>query len=198
MNTNYKGIIWATTMLLMAFAASAMATARPELPEGCSHLAAPLDVELTFHAYAIGVQIYRWNGASWELVAPDATLFAEDGHTGKVAKHFAGPTWESNSGSKVVGKKSKECTPDASAIPWLLLDGISNDGRGIFTKVGSIQRVNTVGGLKPTNAHLRSARRSEFHIRQNIISIAGTRSCKTTKRLMVETRPAAFLLLIII
>ena len=34
MNTNYKGIIWATTMLLMAFAASAMATARPELPEG--------------------------------------------------------------------------------------------------------------------------------------------------------------------
>ena len=152
MNTNYKRIIWTTMMLLMAFAASAMATARPELPEGCSQLAAPLDVELTFHAYAIGVQIYRWNGASWELVAPDATLFAEDGYTGKVAKHFAGPTWESNSGSKVVGKKSKECTPDASAIPWLLLDGISNDGRGIFTKVGSIQRVNTVGGLKPTNA----------------------------------------------
>jgi hypothetical protein len=35
---------------------------------------------MTFHAYAIGVQIYRWNGTSWDLVAPDATLYAESGY----------------------------------------------------------------------------------------------------------------------
>lgn len=59
---------------------------------------------MTFHAYAIGVQIYRWNGTSWDLVAPDATLYAESGYYGKVARHYGGPTWESNSGSKVVGR----------------------------------------------------------------------------------------------
>jgi len=147
----YRNIILMMAILILANTISVTASTRPELPEGCSELAAPAGLPVTFHAYAIGVQIYRWNGASWDFVAPDASLFAEDSFRGKVAKHYAGPTWESNSGSKVVGKKSKECTPDSSAIPWLLLDAVSNDGHGIFASIGHMQRVNTAGGLKPTS-----------------------------------------------
>ncbi len=116
---------------------------------GCEQLAAPARSVLVLHAYGIGVQIYRWTGTSWAFVAPSATLFADrDGH-GAVATHFAGPTWQSNSGGKVVGTVVDHCTPDAASIPWLSLTG-APDGPGIFSKVAFIQRLNTVGGNAPS------------------------------------------------
>jgi hypothetical protein len=42
------------------------------------------------------------------------------------------------------------CTPDSSAIAWLLLKSNENIGAGIFKNVSYIQRVNTTGGLRPT------------------------------------------------
>ena len=39
--------------------------------------------------------------------------------------------------------------PDASAIPWLLLDAKSVGPNGRFSKVTSVQRINTAGGLAP-------------------------------------------------
>jgi hypothetical protein len=78
-------------------------------------------------------------------------LGAENGYFGKVGKHYAGPTWESNSGSKVIGRKTKDCMPDPTAIPWLLLEAVSNDGPGIFGNIAYIKRVNTAGGLKPSS-----------------------------------------------
>jgi hypothetical protein len=45
------------------------------------------------------MQIYTWNGTSWGTAVPDATLFDDEGNV--VAIHSAGPTWQSNSGSKV-------------------------------------------------------------------------------------------------
>ena len=38
--------------------------------------------KLAFHAYAKGVQIYKWNlvNQTWDLVAPQAGLFAEEGY----------------------------------------------------------------------------------------------------------------------
>jgi len=121
----------------------------PDLPAGCSSLQPDSGEEVGFHAYAIGVQIYRWNGASWELIAPSASLFADESYHGKVGTHYAGPTWASNSGSTVVGRRTGDCTPDASAIPWLKLEARSTDGPGVFNNVKHIQRVNTTGGLKP-------------------------------------------------
>jgi len=121
---------------------------RPDLPASCS-LDPGSDEVVAFHAYAIGVQIYRWNGASWDFVAPSATLYADSGFHGKVATHFGGPTWESNSGSKVIARKTDECTPDTSAIAWLLLESVVTDGPGIFNGVAHVQRVNTSGGVKP-------------------------------------------------
>ena len=114
-------------------------------------LQAPAGNKIAFHAYAEGVQIYRWDGASWVFVAPEATLYADAGHHGVIGTHYAGPTWESVSGSKVVGTRLASATADPTAIPWLLLAAKSSDGPGIFHDVTYIQRVNTVGGKAPTD-----------------------------------------------
>jgi uncharacterized protein (TIGR03118 family) len=113
-------------------------------------LQAPAGNKVAFHAYAEGVQIYVWTGTNWAFVAPEATLYADAGYHGVVAAHYAGPTWESKSGSTVVGTRLASATADPDAIPWLLLKAKSTDGHGIFAKVTYIQRVNTVGGTAPT------------------------------------------------
>jgi hypothetical protein len=121
----------------------------PDLPAICASLAVPEGNKVCFHAYAVGVQIYRWNGGTWVFVAPAAVLYANAEHDGEVGTHYAGPTWESNSGSKVVGQRIAGCTPDATAIPWLLLQAVTAEGPGIFHRVTCVQRVNTVGGVAP-------------------------------------------------
>jgi hypothetical protein len=134
----------------------AMASDLPELPAQCVSIAAPAGTELAFHAYARGVQIYRWNGSSWDFVAPVATLYAEANYFGEVGSHYVGPTWESKSGSKFVGKRvmGTGCTPDPNAIAWLLLEKVSASGPGIFAPVTHVQRVNTTGGIPPADAGL--------------------------------------------
>ena len=118
----------------------------------CDSIQVSADNHVAYHVYARGVQIYKWTGESWAFVAPAADLYADANYRGKVGTHYGGPTWESNSGSKVIGSRvpGTGCAPDANAIPWLLLKAISTKGPGIFHKVSYIQRVNTVGGLAPT------------------------------------------------
>jgi hypothetical protein len=123
----------------------------PELPAGCEKLAAPEGSTLVLHAFGIGVQIYHWNGTSWGAATPSATLFADPAGEGAVASHFAGPTWQSNSGGKVVGTVDQRCTPDAASIAWLSLKA-APDGPGVFEKVALVQRLNTVGGNAPSRA----------------------------------------------
>src|SRR5438094_716450 len=96
----------ALALLLLAVVAPARAddyaNQAPDLG-GCQKLQAPAGNEVAYHAYAVGVQIYRWNGTKWTFVSPEAVLFADAGHASVVGIHFAGPTWESVSGSKTVG-----------------------------------------------------------------------------------------------
>jgi hypothetical protein len=115
----------------------------------CQNLQVSAASKRAFHVYAEGVQIYQWDGTSWIFVAPDAALFADAGAHGTVGIHYAGPTWESVSGSKVVAAVIDRCTPDPAAIPWLLLGAVSSEGPGIFHRVTLIQRLNTVGGNAP-------------------------------------------------
>lgn len=123
----------------------------PDLPSPlCDRVQAPAESKLAFRAYATGVQVYRWDGIAWVFVEPAATLFADANYHGKVGTHYRGPSWESNSGSKVVGARLYGCSPDATAIPWLLLEAVSTSGPGIFSQVTHMQRVNTRGGLAPT------------------------------------------------
>jgi len=124
----------------------------PTLPAGCESLQVDSENRLAFRVYAMGVQVYRWNGTTWSFVGPEATLFADAGYHGEVGTHYVGPTWESNSGSKVVAARvpGTGCTPDSTAIPWLLLQKVSTDGPGIFSSVTYVQRLKTTGGTAPT------------------------------------------------
>lgn len=148
-----------TLLLAAAFAAlGAAADARadegiqaPDLPAACQELEVQPGNEVAFRVYAIGVQVYRWNGSSWELVGPDANLYADPGFNGKVGTHFGGPTWQSNSGSFVVGRVLASCAVDSSAANWLLLERRTSEGPGTFGEVTFIQRVNTAGGVAPTD-----------------------------------------------
>jgi hypothetical protein len=81
-------------------------------------------------------------------VAPEADLFDARGH--RTGRHYAGPHWESTDGSKILGTvKERADAPVADAIPWLLLAAKSVGPEGSFSKITSIQRVNTVGGVAP-------------------------------------------------
>lgn len=123
----------------------------PDLPSPlCDRLQVLPGNKVAFHVYALGVQIYRWNGTNWDFVAPSARLFADPEYHGEVGIHYAGPTWESNSGGKVIASRLESCAPDPTAIAWLLLQTVSTEGQGIFDRVTYIQRVNTAGGLPPT------------------------------------------------
>ena len=122
----------------------------PQLPSSlCDTLQIPAGNKVAFHVYARGVQIYRWSNEAWVFVAPMATLFSDAGFHGQVGVHYAGPTWETNSGSKVVAGSAIRCSPDADAIPWLRLQTVSTTGPGILSPVTYVHRVNTVGGLAP-------------------------------------------------
>lgn len=110
---------------------------------------------LALGTQATGVQIYVCNPRQddstrfeWVFKAPEAELFGSDGK--KIGTHYAGPTWEANDGSAVVGEvKARDNGPHPSAIPWLLLSGKSTSGNGIFSQTQSIQRIQTVGGNAP-------------------------------------------------
>jgi hypothetical protein len=118
----------------------------------CTNLAAPAgSVELA-HAWARGVQIYRWNGSAWAFVAPAADLFSDAAMTVRLGRHYAGPTWETTTGSKTVGAVADRCTPDPTTIPWLLLTATTNDRPGALQGTTHIQRVNTSGGKAPAEA----------------------------------------------
>jgi Protein of unknown function (DUF3455) len=104
---------------------------------------------------AKGVQIYECRVKKdqagqyeWAFVAPEADLF--DARGAKIGKHYAGPHWESNDGSKIVGTvKEQADAPRPDAIPWVLLTAKSVGAPGSFGGVTSVQRVNTVGGVAP-------------------------------------------------
>lgn len=125
----------------------------PVLPEQCSSIRVEEGHKLAFHAYARGVQVYKWNLVTqkWDLLAPVASLFAEENYFGEVGSHYVGPVWESKGGSKVEGRRvlGTGCTPDPTAIAWLLLSKFRTEGNGIFSSITFIQRVNTAGGLAP-------------------------------------------------
>jgi hypothetical protein len=106
---------------------------------------------------ARGVQIYECRarkapgtGHEWIFVAPEAELFAIGGD--KIGRHGAGPHWQALDGSRIKGSvKARADAPRTGDIPWLLLSATSEGPTGAFSKITSIQRVNTVGGVAPAS-----------------------------------------------
>jgi len=152
------GLLLMFTMAMIAHPIALVASEGnegPELPADCGSIQVEAGNKVSFHVYARGVQIYRWNAitSKWDFIAPRATLYAEQNFFGEVGTHYAGPKWESKSGSIVEGRRVQGtgCSPDPTAIPWLLLSKFDATGPGIFAKVTFIQRVNTTGGLPPAD-----------------------------------------------
>ena len=105
-----------------------------------------------FEAFAKGVQIYACKAANggfaWTLKAPDAILSDAGGHP--LGKHFAGPSWQAKDGSVVVGEMlNLSPSPDAGAIPWLVLHAKSHAGAGEMASVQYVVRTRTEGGQAP-------------------------------------------------
>ena len=122
-----------------------------EVPEGN---------KLFLQTFARGVQIYEIQRSAtdpgnlvWVNIAPKAALYTKPDFVNQIIDHFAGPSWQFIKGpfknEKVVAKKVKGSTQDATAIQWLLLkadDALSTPGN----PVTFIQRICTVEGLAPT------------------------------------------------
>lgn len=83
----------------------------------------------------------------WAFVGPVATLSDAKGTV--VGKYYAGPTWESNDGSKVTGKQVAVSPAAPGNIPLQLVKANPATGKGAMEGVSYIQRLNTVGGVAP-------------------------------------------------
>jgi hypothetical protein len=83
----------------------------------------------------------------WAFVGPVATLYGANDKA--VGKYYAGPTWESNDGSKVTGKQVAVSPAGAGNIPLQLVKADPAMGSGAMQGVAYIQRLNTKGGAAP-------------------------------------------------
>jgi len=144
--------LWSAVLAASGCASGPSALVPPDVP---AQLRAPAGQSVFLEALATGVQIYECAAKAdqpstfeWVFRAPEAALADRAGRS--IGKHYAGPTWESVDGSRVVGElKSRDPGPMPSAIPWLLLTAKSTAGTGVFSQTMSIQRVQTVGGVVP-------------------------------------------------
>ena len=121
-------------------------------------------------AHAVGTQNYICapaatpSGFDWLFIGPQATLFDDEFSQGLT--HFQSKnsvqdaiqaTWQHSRDSSVVwAVKHSGATVAPNAIEWLLLDVTRAEpgpaGGDKLARTAYIQRVNTVGGLKPPSA----------------------------------------------
>jgi len=138
---------------IFALAAVAAAFSIPvRAQDAPPQLQPPAGQELFLRLQGKGDQVYVCKAdatpPAWTLKAPDAQLLKDGAPFGK---HFAGPSWQAADGSKVVGKAAANVpSPDADSIPWLLVNVVSHEGKGIFERANYIQRLNTKGGKAPS------------------------------------------------
>ena len=176
---------WNSFVCLVATFASALsATARgedrlaaPAVPAG---LEVPAPYRPYLEAHAAGTQNYicapaaTASGVDWLFIGPQATLF--DGDLDQTLTHFQSrnpfaadaiqATWQSSRDSSAVWATKHSGSTDPlyvapDAIEWLLLDVTGSAfGPGGGDKLGRtafVQRVNTIGGVKPPSSQCTAA-----------------------------------------
>ena len=151
LSSDVKGV----GMIALVLAVACMA------PDSIAQLAnesidVPRHSRLLLRAVGSGDQVYGCVNGSWALTAPDANLLDQEGSV--IGRHFAGPTWQLNDGSWVKGRAvAKQVAPDATAVPWLLLESVGGTGR--LGAVRFIQRTGTQGGNAPDSSCGQGAKR---------------------------------------
>jgi hypothetical protein len=119
----------------------------PDVPDA---ITVPSGLEPVLFVHAKGSQIYTCQAGAdgkfaWTLKGPDAEL--HDRKDKVIGQHTAGPTWKLKDGSEVTAKATAHVDSlDSDSVPWLLLNVVSNSGKGQLAKVTTIQRVHTHGG----------------------------------------------------
>ena len=146
-------ILAASSLMGSVMACSSM-LAVPETPAAVT---VPAGNKLVMIAVGTGDLTYECRvkaGAAaayeWVFAGPNAVLSGKDGVA--VGKYYGGPTWESNDGSKVTGKQVATAPNVPTAIPLQLVKANPATGNGAMTDITYIQRLNTVGGIAPSDS----------------------------------------------
>ena len=138
----------------VAASLSMLAQAQMDLPEA---VRVPAGNKAVMTATGVGELTYECKAKAadatafeWTFVGPMAKLM--DAKTQKeVGKYYGGPTWESMDGSKVTGKQVAIAPAAAGNIPMQLVKTEPAMGNGAMTGITYIQRVNTKGGVAPSD-----------------------------------------------
>lgn len=148
-----------TPMALLALPFITACASTPVAPVVPASIAVPAGHNVSMVTVGVGEISYECrakadvSGAyAWAFVAPLATLFNAD-QSKTVGSYYGGPTWQANDGSKVTGKQlavSPATTPNA--IPLQLVQAAPTSGTGDMVGVSYIQRLNTQGGVAPSEA----------------------------------------------
>jgi hypothetical protein len=148
---------YAKRLRMIALVLAVAATARDSIAQKANgSIDVPPRFRLLLRAFGSGDQVYGCLNGRWALKAPDAKLVDQWGSV--IGRHFAGPTWQLNDGSWVRGKSvAEKVAPDASAVPWLLLESVGGTGR--LGTVRFIQRTGTHGGNAPDGSCSQGAMR---------------------------------------
>jgi hypothetical protein len=137
-------------LLAIVIPAAGQAIPRPDVPD---KIKAPAGEEVILMTHASGSQIYVCQAGAdgqpaWILKAPDAEL--HDAQGAVIGSHFAGPAWKLNDGSEVTGKPAARVdAPTPDAVPWVLVAVTGHSGSGVLSRVTTIQRIHTTGGIAP-------------------------------------------------
>ena len=158
----------AVFIVVLFLAACASVQPAADVPE---NLKPSANESLATIVAAKGVQIYECRASKdrageyeWMFIAPEAELFDASG-TKKIGKHYAGPHWEAADGSRIVGvTKERADAPREGSIPWLLLAAKSDGPEGSFSKVTSVQRLHTVGGVAPRGGCFEAEKGTQLRI----------------------------------
>lgn len=167
---------WKTTALVVTLTTGLGAAAPPEKftpPDVPAGLEAPEGRKLVLVGHAIGTQNYicapapTATGVDWLFLGPQATVFDADGQ--QITTHFLSrnpyknealnATWQHSGDTSVVWAAKTAGSSDPTyvapgAVEWLLLEMTGAEmgpagGRKLATTT-FIQRVHTVGGVKPS------------------------------------------------
>jgi hypothetical protein len=111
-----------------------------QVPPGNRRLVADLAAQ--------GVQVYTCTAGAWVFLEPVAQLHDQT----QAVIHFRGPSWESTNDGSLVEAETVASSPVVGAIPQLLLQATLTRGSGILGNVTYVQRLATVGGVKPSTA----------------------------------------------
>ena len=118
----------------------------------------PAGHKMTIKAVGIGELTYECRAKAtdaaafeWVFVGPVAKLMDATSKK-EIGKYYAGPTWESMDGSKVTGKQVAVAPATPGNIPLQLVKAEPAMGKGAMTGATYIQRVNTKGGVAPSDA----------------------------------------------